>query len=166
MNILITDVKIKTAYSEKMSVGKFLISARFDDHGLSMQTLRNANVEEKVVLTDAIAKIRGLLENIFWIDHIDYFMKTANLKWEIQQLTGLVESGESQLQMIGLVEEASHLQEELTKLNRDEDRLTAEKIVTIALRTDISMMKTTTSPLVGSLQVEKAQLLRPKWTPK
>lgn len=59
--------------------------------------------------------------------------------------------------MPGPVEEASRLREELFGLKGKKDRLTAENKVALALRTEISELKTSTIFLVGSIHEVKAR---------
>lgn len=58
--------------------------------------------------------------------------------------------------MPGLIDKASCLQEELSKLQEEMDRLTAENQVVHASTTGISNLKARTGPIVCSLQKVKA----------
>lgn len=63
MDVLINDVKVAKEDTFKLIVGRNFIIACIEEHARALQTLANANVELKVALTDAVAKIRELLES-------------------------------------------------------------------------------------------------------
>lgn len=77
---LINHIKVARAESVKMSVERNMISARFEEHVCALHTLGNANVQRKVSLTEAIAKVRNLLESVRSIDNYDYSMKVSGKK--------------------------------------------------------------------------------------
>lgn len=104
VNSLINNVKIAKVDSVKLFIKKKLTASLLEEHVRSLQTVFNASIGRKITLTDAIAKIRDLLESGCLIDHSHYFMKIAKMKREVQRLTGSVESKILELQsMRGLI---------------------------------------------------------------
>lgn len=69
--------------SVSMSVERNLILAQFEEYVHLLQTLVNANVKQKVTLTDATAKIRKLLDSDRSIDRSDYSEKISKLTREV-----------------------------------------------------------------------------------
>lgn len=59
----------------------------------------------------------------------------------------------------GLVDEASRLNEELSKRMEEQDRLTMENNIVLALETEISESKTTTGFIVGSIEEVNAHAI-------
>lgn len=72
---LINNLKIWKANSVEMSVERYLICARFEEHVCALQTLVDANVEQKVTLTDVMATVRELLESVRSSNKSDYSLK-------------------------------------------------------------------------------------------
>lgn len=146
-------MRVANAERVRTSVEKILILARSEEHVRAMQTPVNANVQQKVPLRNAMAKIRELLESSRSIDWYNYSVKISKLTGVAQQLTGPVKSKDLELQtMPGLVEEVSHLREKLYKLNGDKDSLTAENNVVFVLLTKIPKLKRTNTSLVSFFQ--------------
>lgn len=105
-----------------MSVKRNLILGSFEDHFCALQASVNENVDRKVTLTDAITKIRELLQISLSINLSDYSVKISKVAREVQRLSILVETKGSELQtMPGRVDEASQLRQERTKLKEDKD---------------------------------------------
>lgn len=97
--------------------------------------------------------VRELPESGLSINTSDYVVIMEKLTREKQRLTGPVKAKGLRLQTIsGLVEDASRLREKRSKAKEDEDRLSAEKKVALALVTEISELKRTDGFLVGFLQ--------------
>lgn len=104
-------------------------------------------------------KIRKLLESDRPIDRLNFSVKIAKLEREVQRLTGFVISKVLELQTIPeLVEEASGLREEFSKLKEVKDCLMAENMVVLALAMESSEAKKTTASFVNPLQEVKARL--------
>lgn len=144
-----------------MYIERNLILARPEEHVRALQTPVNANDELKVLLMDAMAKIRELLKNGCSIDFSDYSVNFLRLAREVQRLSDLDESKDLELQkMAGLVDNASRLQENFSKLRKKSNRSTAVNNVVLALRTEVSEFKTTTGSIVGFLQRLKARALK------
>lgn len=77
-NSLINNVNVAKADIVKMSVESNFILDRFEEHVHALQALVNTNVERKGPLTDAVAKIRQLLESGRSINCSEYSLKISN----------------------------------------------------------------------------------------
>lgn len=141
-----------------MSVEWNLILDRFEKHVRALRTLVNANVEQKVTLTDAMARIRELLESARSIDCLGYSIKISKLVRELQRLSGLVDSKDLEVRtMLWLVDKASSLRAEALKLKEEWDQLTAENNVVLALGTEIFELKSMIGSIVGFRQEVNAR---------
>lgn len=151
-----SNAKATNADNVKMFVERKLILVHFGEHVCALQALVIENVEPKLTLTNAKLQIKELLKCVLSIYCSDYSVSISKLMRDVQQLSGLVESMNLDLQtMPGLVDEASRLWEDLAKLNRVKDCPTAVNKIMLALETGISELKTTTCSGVSSLQEVK-----------
>lgn len=118
------------------------------------------SVKRKVTLTEAIVKIRELLESDRFINCLEYSVKTASQRQEVQRQMGLVVSRDLQLQkMPGLAKEACRLRRKLSMLREDIDRLVPENSVAFGPVTEFSKLKTKTRSIFGSLEKVKSGTL-------
>lgn len=118
----------------------------------------NLNVEHKLTLSDAMARVLKLLNTGRNIDISEYFAKISKLMREVKRLSDSVESKDLELYtMPGLVEEAGSLQKEVSTLKEEKGCLVAANKVVLSLGTGISALKATTGSLVLSLQEVKVR---------
>lgn len=75
---VIGDVKVDTL---KLWVERNPVTVRLEELKPVLQTLANENVDGKVTLNEAMAKIRELLESGRSIDRSNFFVKIAKLAW-------------------------------------------------------------------------------------
>lgn len=104
MDGVFNDVKVAKANSIKMPVERNLALTRFKKHMQTIHTLVTAHVKRKVMIVEAMAKIRELLERGRLVNRLEYFVKIAKSTQEMQQLSPPVESNDLELWMLpGLV---------------------------------------------------------------
>lgn len=126
-NSLVNNVKFAKADSVMKCVERNLGLARLEEHVRALQALVKANVERNGTLKDVMTTVRDLLESGRHIKKSDNTEKISKLTREVQRLTVLMESKNSDLQtMPGLVEEASRLRDDIPKAKGDRERVLAE----------------------------------------
>lgn len=106
----------------------------------------------------AMKTVRELPESGHSINWLEYSVYIAKLTKEVHRLTGLVVPKDVELQLLPVLgKNASRLQEELDKAEEDKHRLSLEHKFVLAVKTEISELKTTTGLLVGSIRGVKAR---------
>lgn len=110
-----------------------------------------------------MAKLRELLENGRSIHQLNYSVKISKLIRKVQRLPGLVNSKDLEIQtMPRLVGKAIRLRKRLFVLKKVRNRLKAENMVVVASEAEVSVLKSTTVPIVSSLQGVKARAVESK----
>lgn len=108
-----------------MSVDRKLILTFFAEHVRALRTLVIANVERKMKLMDAVAKLWQQLDSASSIDRRGYFVKSLNLLQDELRLSCPVESKNPEFPtMPRLVDETSSLRENLYMLKIERYGLT------------------------------------------
>lgn len=149
----VNDEKVAKVDIKKMSVERNLILPCFGDHVRALQALVNVSIERSGTITDAVAKIRLLVNSGRSINRSEYSSQISKLTREAKRITDLVETSDLELEKIPeLVEQSRRLWEELTKRKGDEDRLRAENNVVLALGTNVLKLKVVTCSFEGAIQ--------------
>lgn len=81
-----------------MSLERNLIQSRFGERVRALRALENATVERKVMMMDAMKRVRELVERGCSINGSNLSLKIVKFLREVQQLTGVVKSKDLKLQ--------------------------------------------------------------------